>query len=101
MTGNHNESDLAEVTSRQTSPVMLGIFALVKEIGRVRLMLSPSWFSWEVLQMYADGGAYMMRAFGRWERLGSSFLSHKCPAEAGGHEVSHEGAMTWPGVKGL
>ena len=45
-----------------------------------------------VLQMYADGGVYMMRAFGRWERLGSSFLSHTCPAEARGHEVSHEGA---------
>ena len=41
VTGNHNEFGLAEVTSRQTSPVMLCRFALVKEIGRVRLMLSP------------------------------------------------------------
>ena len=50
-----------------------------------------------MLQMYADGGVYMMRAFGRWERLGSSFLSHKCPAEARGHEVSHEGGhdLAW------
>ena len=54
-----------------------------------------------VLQIYADGRMYMMRAFGRWERLGSSFLSHKCPAEASGHEVSHEGTMTWRGVEGL
>ena len=35
MTGNHNESDLAEVTSRQTAPVTFCRFALMKKISFV------------------------------------------------------------------
>ena len=39
----------------------------------------------------ADGGVHKMRAFGKWWVGLIIALSHKCPAAAGGHKVSHDG----------
>ena len=85
MTGNHFESDLAEVTSRQTSPVTLCRFALMKKIfDRVGWMLSPlgpSRFSCEVRVLFGlsePTGLQPLRslfiAFGIAERVAYSTI---------------------------
>ena len=150
VTGNHIESDLAGVTSRQNSPVMLCKFALgsqeqhVKQVWKLLLdevdvfrrrhpredippvcafrgrgdnvSLAQKYgyiarWSWlrqlslkmkrevvprlGVLKMYADGGVYMMRAFSRWERLGSSLYPTSALLKLEVMKWPTRGAMTW------